>query len=54
MTRPTKRDLEEFKAYLSQMTIAQLGHIYAKEKAAGRNAYAQLAMNEANARGFAL
>ena len=48
----TKRDREEFKGYLANCTDRQVYGVYEKEKAAGRKAYANLALEEMRKRGI--
>lgn len=45
-------DMREFRAYLKQMTDAQVRGVYDKEHAAGRDDYAELAIAEAEIRGI--
>lgn len=46
MSRPTKRDLEEFKGYLRNCTDRQVQGVIDKETEAKRWAYANLAYDE--------
>lgn len=48
----TKRDRLEFTLYVKTCTDAQVRGVYEKESAAGRKAYAQLALLEAARRGI--
>lgn len=53
-TNPTARDLREFREFLRHCTARQVQGVYDKERAAGREHYADLAIEEARARGFEL
>lgn len=46
----TNKDREEFKQYLRQCTDRQVLNVAAKERAAGRRDYLELALNEAERR----
>jgi hypothetical protein len=48
------RDIRDFRAYLAACTDRQVQGVYNKEKAAGREAYAELAVAEAERRGIQL
>lgn len=50
----TGREIEEFAAYLQHCSNAQVQGVYDKEKAAGREGYAALAVLEARVRGIDL
>ncbi len=50
----TARDMQEFRGYLKNCTDAQVQGVYDKEKAAGRDDYAELAVAEAERRGIEL
>ena len=51
---PSARDLREFRGFLRQATDRQVQGIYDKEKRAGRDDYADLAVAEAESRGIEL
>jgi hypothetical protein len=51
---PTARDLREFRGFLRNATDRQVQGIYDKEKSAGRDDYAELAVAEAESRGIVL
>jgi hypothetical protein len=48
----TRQDRSEFWQYLRQCTDAQVRGVYEKERAAGRDDYADLAVIEADRRGI--
>lgn len=48
------QDIREFSAYLRACTDEQVRGVYIREHTAGREDYAELARNEAMARGIAL
>ena len=48
------QDMKEFRQYLKQCTDRQVRGVYEKERAAGREDYAELAQAEADARGIEL
>lgn len=50
----TAKDREEFRGFCMQATAAQVVQIYRKEKAAGRDDYAQIARWVAEQRGIEL
>ena len=50
----TAQDMREFRGYLKQCTDRQVCGVYEKESEAGREAYAELARAEAEARGIFL
>lgn len=50
--RASKRDRDEFRAYLRQCSDSQVFGVYTKEIVAGRRIYAQLAQAEAVRRGL--
>lgn len=50
----TAKDIREFSGYLRQCTDAQVQGVCDKEHGAGREAYAELAINEAARRGIYL
>lgn len=52
MARASKRDRDEFRAYLHACTDSQVLGVWDKEKAAGRRMYAGLAEAEARRRGL--
>ena len=54
METTTARDIREFRAYLYNCTAAQVQAVYEKERAAGREVYAELARQEAERRGIDL
>lgn len=49
----TEKDRREFKEYLHNCTDRQVYGVLEKEKAAGRQEYAELAQNELERRGLA-
>ena len=51
---PSARDIREFRGFLQQATDRQVQGIYDKEKSAGRDEYAELAVAEAERRGLFL
>jgi hypothetical protein len=50
----SQQDLDEFEQYLQQCTDTQVQGVYDKERAAGRDEYADLAVAEARSRGISL
>lgn len=50
----TSKDIREFRGYLRNATDRQVQGIYEKEKSAGRDEYAELAVAEAERRGITL
>lgn len=50
----TKADQADFTQYLKGCTDNQVRGVYEKEKAAGRDEYAELAKHEAELRGISL
>jgi hypothetical protein len=54
MAKLSKRDRDEFASYLRNCTDSQVQGVYDKERGAGRTAYANLAVQEAERRGIAL
>lgn len=50
----TASDIREFSGYLHNCSDQQVQGVYDKEKAAGRLAYAELAVREATRRGIPL
>jgi hypothetical protein len=50
----TAQDMREFRGYLKNCTNAQVQGVYEKEREAGRDDYAELAIAEAEARGIVL
>lgn len=48
------QEMREFRNYLKQCTNAQVQGVYDKEKEAGRDDYAELAIAEAERRGLIL
>lgn len=50
MSIPTKSDKQDFAAFCRNATTAQLDNILAKEEAAGRTAYADIARAESATR----
>jgi len=48
------KDMREFRDYLKNCTDAQVQGVYDKERAAGRDDYAELAVAEAERRGIDL
>lgn len=48
------QDMREFRAYLKQCTDNQVRGVYEKERDAGRDDYAELALAEAEARGISV
>jgi hypothetical protein len=50
----TAQDMREFRGYLKNCTDNQVQGVYDKEKAAGRDDYAELAKAEAERRGIYL
>lgn len=51
---PTEQDRAEARAYLRMCTDRQVQGVYDKERAAGREVYAELAEAEAERRGITL
>lgn len=51
---PSAKDIREFRGFLHQATDRQVQGIYDKEKRAGRDDYAELAVTEAESRGIEL
>jgi hypothetical protein len=50
----TAQDMREFRGYLKHCTNAQVQGVYEKERDAGRDDYAELAIAEAERRGIVL
>ncbi len=50
----TAQDMKEVRQYLKQCTDRQVQGVYDKEKNAGRNLYAELAIAEAERRGITI
>jgi hypothetical protein len=50
----TAHDMREFRGYLKNCTDRQVRGVYEKERDAGRDDYAELALAEAEARGIVL